>query len=89
MTEVDDRCPRERQCRNQGFDVMMAMDDIGRLPQAREIIEHGDSGPPQIGSHFSEDEAERHRPMAATEQGEGNIACVDLRPGTPAERVIR
>ena len=60
----------------------MAVDDVGRLGDVREIVDDGNRVAPDLGGDRAETRAVDHRCVAAPQQPERDVPHVQLRAGS-------
>jgi hypothetical protein len=89
MAEVDDRRVGKCERRDQGLDMVVAVDHVRRLPYPRHIVHHRNRCRTQFVGNGAEHEAERHRTVSAPLQCECDVADVDFGARALTERVIR
>ena len=89
MAEVHDGCVGKGERRDQGFEMMMSVNDVRGLREARQVVDDGHGRTAQLARDIAEDEAEGDRTVAALQQRKRYVSDVGLRPATRAEGIIR
>lgn len=88
MDEVDRRHLGEPQQGLEGHGVVVAVDDLGRHGDGREVVDDGDGRSADLGRHLAEIGAVDDRLVAAPEQTDGDVTDVDLRAGAGGQRDV-
>jgi hypothetical protein len=80
VAEEDGGHAREVQQRRQGLVGVLAVDDVGRRGELREVVHHGHGLAPQFGGERAEPRAVDDGRVAALQKPAREVAHVQLRP---------